>query len=127
MKEMEEKQMNFEYNSNLTFKERVDLVAKEIMSEYPLLSSDDAVKAAALATPVDDKVTNDAKFDRYYFILKNIDPSNEEFSHVFNDAFNVYQKGLKDDKYNTAMLGIIDYVNGMRADFPELLNLDIDN
>lgn len=113
--------MKFEYNKNLTYNDRVSLVAKEIRDEYPLISDHDAALAASFATPVDDKATNDEKFDRYYFIMKVIGKNNDEFSHVFNDAFDLYRDGLNSEIYKNAMFSIIEYATSDR-DFPELLN-----
>ena len=47
--------MKFEYNSNLEFDERIKLVAKEIVDEYPLIEYDVASVAAAHAVPIDDR------------------------------------------------------------------------
>lgn len=111
--------MRFEYNKNLELNERLTLVTKEILDVYPLISEKEAYIAASLATPVDDKLTNDDKFDRYYFIMRTIGKANEEFLHVFNDAFNLYKQGLNKDSYKNAMMSIIDYVTS-NAPFPEL-------
>ena len=112
--------MRFEYNSNLTFDERVRLVVKEIKDEYPLIRDEDAYEAAALASPINtERLENNDKFDRYYFLLHTIRRNGEEFDHVFNDAFNLYQKGLN-EKNSNMMLEIINYVIGDRDTFPEL-------
>ena len=112
--------MKFEYNKDLLFEERVRLVTKEILSEYPLISAQSAKEAASLATPIDDKVLPEDKLDRYYFIMKIIGNKHDEFSHVFNDAFEVYQNGIRDDKYNTLMENIIKYMKGEMEVFPEI-------
>jgi hypothetical protein len=113
--------MRFEYNTDLNFEERVALVRREIQDEYPLINDRDATVAAALAVPVDDKLTNDDKFDRYYFIMHTIRRGDEEFPHVFNDAFNLYQEGLEKEKYRDAMTEIMNYMIGDRDTFPELV------
>ena len=110
--------MKFSYNSNLSFYERITQVAEEIRKEYPLISFKDAAYAAADAIAVDDKVTNDEKFNRYYYIMKIIGRDHDEFSHVFNDAYKVYEDGLKDQLYIQAMENIIEYALGNRDEFP---------
>lgn len=112
--------MRFEYNSNLEFGERVKLVAKEIVDEYPLIGFDEATYAAVHAVPIDDKCTNDDKFDRYYFIMRAIGKNHDEFAHVFNDSYNLYREGFQKDIYNKVMVEIIDYVSSNSNFFPEL-------
>ena len=86
--------MRFEYNTDLNFEERVALVRREIQDEYPLINDRDATVAAALAVPVDDKLTNDDKFDRYYFIMHTIRRGDDEFPHVFNEVTSYNKKIL---------------------------------
>lgn len=112
--------MRFEYNSNLLFSDRLKLVTQEILDEYPLISKDYALIAASLSSTVDDRSTNDDKFDRYYYLLKIIGRDNEEFPHVFNDLFNLYQQGFNKNINNLLTLSIIDYATGNREKFPEL-------
>lgn len=114
--------MRFEYNTDLSFSDRVNLVAKEILDEYPLISKESAITSASFASPVCDKATNDDKFDRYYFIMKEIGRDSDEFPHVFNDAFKLYQQGLNRDIYKNAIEYIIDYAVGNSDYFPELYN-----
>lgn len=113
--------MKYEYNSNLDFENRIVEVAYEIKNEYPSIVIDDAIKAASLSTPIEDKVSNDDKFNRLYNILLTIDKEHEEFPHVFNDAFNLYQDGLKNELYNNVMKEIIKYIEGERLTFPYLV------
>ena len=114
--------MRFEYNSNLLFSDRLKLVTQEILDEYPLISKDYALIAASLSSTVDDRSTNDDKFDRYYFIMKFIGKNHDEFSHVFNDSYNLYKEGFQKDIYNKAMLNIINYASSDSSFFPELLD-----
>lgn len=115
--------MKFKYNSDCTFKERVELVSKEIVDEYPKISIDDAKKIAAFDNPIDDKLTLDDKFYRYYMMLLVIQKNHPEYIRVLNDAFDIYNKGLQDDKLNKLMFEIIKYNNGERPDFPIISEL----
>ena len=113
--------MKFDYNSHLDFMERCSFVANEIQKEYPLISLKEAVRAASFTIPLDDKVTNDIKFDRYYFILRTIGRGHDEFSHVFNDLYDLYVDGFEKVEYNDLMLKIIDYAAGDDISFPDLV------
>ena len=113
--------MRFEYNTNLLFDERIELVAKEIVDVYPDIDIDDALVAAAHAVPVDDKLTNDDRFDRYFFILKTIGRKHRAFYKVFNDAYALYQAGLEKESYKKAMLEMISYANCDTDILPDLV------
>lgn len=114
--------MRFEYNSHLEFEDRVNLVSQEIQDEYPLISEKDAMVAAALAMPIDDKVTGDEKFDRYFYLMHTITKDSDEFTHVFNDAFNLYQDGELQESNQDLMQEIMNYLIGDRDSFPEKAN-----
>ena len=112
--------MRFEYNENLSQKEQSKIVAKEIKDQYPNIDSTAVFMASLLSPPVDDKPTNDEKFERYYYILKNLNPMNEEYLHVFNDLYNVYEDGIETEEYNECMAEIVRYVAKERYTFPDL-------
>ncbi len=116
--------MNYDYNSDLEFKDRVTKVASEIKRVYPLISIDDAIKAAAISNPINGPVTVNDKFDRLYRIMLVIGRDNVEFIHVFNDSYNLYDSGILNDKYVNLMGKIIDYMSGQRDDFPFILEAD---
>ncbi len=111
--------MMYEYDSNLEFEDRVKKVATNIVKEFPLISVDDAIKAAAITTPINTDVpTNDDKFNRLYCIMLTIDREHDEFFHAFNNAFNIYESGLKNEKYNQVFSEIVNYLDGKRDTFP---------
>lgn len=112
--------MKCEYNSDLEFQERLVKVTNEIKKDYPLISTDDAVKIASITLPINDYPTNDDKFDRLYRIMLIIGKDNPEYSHAFNDLYNLYEDGLKNPIYKELMTGIIDYCAGLRDSFPYL-------
>ena len=112
--------MKYEYNANLEFPERVALVSEEIKSAYPLLPDDVVKKAAAISLPINDTVTNDDKFDRLYRILYVIHSDYDEYSHVFNDLYAIFEDGLENNTYIKIVGGLVDYYNGLRDTFPEL-------
>ncbi len=112
--------MKFEYNENLDLKERIEIVALEIKQNYPLIENSAAIMSAILSSSIDDKPTNDEKFERYYFLLQNLNTTNVEYLHVFNDLCNVYEDGLENNIYKKCMIEIINFISGKRFNFPEL-------
>lgn len=112
--------MKFEYNENLDAMDQVEMVAIEIKRQYPEIDDLPVFMSALLASPVDDKPTNEEKFERYYYILKYLDPRNIEFVHVVNDLYDVYEDGIEKKEYNECMSEIMKFVSGEINIFPEL-------
>lgn len=112
--------MKFEYNENLDLKEKIEMVTLEIKKRYPLIEDSAAIMSAILSSSIDDKPTNDEKFERYYFLLQNLNTSNVEYLHVFNDLCNIYEEGLENNIYKKCMAEIINFISGGRSNFPEL-------
>ena len=112
--------MTFEYNVNVDLIPRVKMVRDEIIKQYPLIEETAAVIAASLASSLDDKPTNADKFERCYFILMNLSPTNDEYIHVFNDMYDLYEDGIDNDVYNSCMKEIIKFISHERTTFPLL-------
>lgn len=112
--------MKFEYNENLDLMKRIELVALEIKKRYPNIDDFSLIMSSLLSPSVDDKPTNDEKFERYYYILKFLDPTNIEYLSVFNDLYDVYEDGIKKEQYNDCMMEIIKFIAKERDNFPDL-------
>ena len=112
--------MKFEYNSDKNIEERIKLISNEIINEYPEIDIGSAKKIAVLDNPIDDKLTDDDRFYRYYMIMLVITKNHSSYMSVFNDALNVYKRGLKNDVLISAMNEIIKFNNGERQTFPIL-------
>lgn len=112
--------MKFEYNENLNLEEQTEMVALEIKKQYPYIEDLPVIMSSLLSSPVDDKPTNEEKFERYYYLLKYLNPQNIEYLHIFNDLYNVYEDGIKKDQYNECMLEIIKFISKERMTFPNL-------
>ena len=110
--------MRFEYNEDLEKEDRINLVMDEIKSHYEDVDIYSAYMAALLSSPVDDKPTNDEKFERYYHLLRCLNPKNYSYLHIFNDLYNVYEAGIKKTEYNDCVREIIKYITGERNSFP---------
>lgn len=112
--------MKFEYNSDCTFEERVELVTKEIMEEYPNISLECAQNAAVIDDPIDDKINNNHIFKRYYNVLLTLDKKDPIFNQVCNDLLRIYQSGISDNKLICLMDELMKYVNNRRSTMPLL-------
>ncbi len=110
--------MRYEYDSDLTFVERVAKVANEIHRVYDRITMDQCRRIAALTNPINDYVSNNDKFDRLYKIMLLIDKDHPDFNHVFNDCFKVYEKGSLSESNKTMMFEIVKYLNNERNTFP---------
>lgn len=119
--------MKFNYNKDLEFKERLLKVLSEVKAQYPLINEKSAAIASMMSSPVDDKATNDDKFDRYYFLLKEVSPEDPEYNHIFNDLYNLYEAGFENSIYNNCMEEIINFIEGEREDFPLLSEFYLQN
>ncbi len=112
--------MRFEYNSDCTLEERIDIVKREILDDFPMISEKDAKMIAAISNPVEDKVSNDDIFERYYYMMLILHKDHPAFKNVLKESFDIYIDGLKNPKFNLAMEEILKYMNGERMSFPLL-------
>ena len=104
--------MNYDYNANLKFEERVDIISKEILNAYPSIGKECAIKIASIEMPIDTYDITDAKFKRLSNILffcrndeiiknkviedilksyKNLNIKNEKVDNYVNDII-IYKK-----------------------------------
>lgn len=113
--------MRFEYNSDYPLEERIKIVAKEIRDDYPSISEEHAKLIAAMVRPLEDKVTNDDIFERYYFMMFLLPKNHPAFNSIYREILDIYHDGLNYNLYNKAMEEIIKYANNERNKFP-LLN-----
>ena len=90
------------------------------MKHYPLLDDSAAKMFAVLSSPIDDKPTNSDKFERYYFILMYLNKDNDEFIHVFNDMYDLYEDRIENKSYKTCFEEIINFFDQKRLTFPLL-------
>ena len=112
--------MSFEYNIDLDLNQRIKQVSEEIINRYPLIEHNAAIMSATMSSSIDDKPTNTEKFERYYFLLMFLNKDNDEYIHVLNDMYDVYENGIEDDIYNRCFEEIINYTEHKRDTFPLL-------
>ncbi len=113
--------MKFEYNGNLLEEDRINLVAKEIVNEYPQISIEKAKEAARLEGRIStDKNIHDELNRLYNIMLINCDDRNivlmvyKDFLDLLNDD-NLEENNI----YFNIADGISDYLQNY-ADFPFL-------
>ena len=114
--------MMFEYNAHLSYKKRIEQVAKEIILAYPQISKEDAIIAASQTNKIDSNKTPSEKFDRYYFILKTINKKHKEYNNVLKDLYQLYKLGFNNKIYDCIMRDIIDYSISETKVFPLISN-----
>lgn len=105
--------MNYDYNANLLFEDRVALITNEIIKAYPEIDKDIAMKIAAIEEPISTDNIIDCKYKRLYNILRfNI--NNEKIKNkVIYDMLEYYKevkgKNEKVDKFIDDLLIYIKY------------------
>ena len=99
--------MRYEYNGNLIYEERVALVSKEIMNNYPFINKSEAILISTMEEPITSSVTDIIKFRRLYNILI-VKQDTNTFDIILNDM-------LKLDKNNkiiqNGILKLLEYRN----------------
>ena len=102
--------MNFEYNGNLTYEDRIEQVSKEIKNIYPDISNVDYI--AALEPPITTKFDVDMLFRRLYNIILVNKEDYKIVNNVIHDMIVVLKTIKKDnEKYKNLIVSLIDYVN----------------
>ena len=112
--------MQFEYNGNLDYKDRVKLVANEIIREYPEIEVESARLAASLEDVITTTSTNEIKFKRLYNILFAVQNNKSIFNHVLVDIKNIYELGCNSNIIESMMNELVRFVMKERMDFPIL-------
>ena len=110
--------MKFQSTEHLSTTERLKVVTKEIIKEYPNLNDDDILKIVGLCDIVFDKITEDVIFRRYYYMLLVIKDDKENFDIIYKDMKKYCNEGIK-DKLNRYLYADIErYINGEIESFP---------
>ena len=105
--------MKFEKTEYCDAHERIKIVGKEILYEYPSLDVGDVMKISSLCDIVSDDVNEDVIFRRYYYILFIIYNKDIELSKKIFFDMKKYCKGCLKDKLNEYLYDDIEkYYNG---------------
>lgn len=112
--------MRFEYNGNLLEKDRINLVAKEIVEEYPNINIEKAKCAAMVEGKISSNKTAIDILNRLYNIMLVNQEDKEIVLNVFKDFMNVIKNNTLDDNidiYISLSEAINDYLQNY-SDFP---------
>ena len=110
--------MEFEYNGNLNYMDRVKLVSNEIIRQYPEIEVESAMLAASLEDLITTNPTNEMKFKRLYNILFAVQNNKSIFNHVLIDIKNIYDLGYNSNLVESMMNELIRFIVHDRIDFP---------
>lgn len=101
--------MNYDYNANLTFEERVSIITKDIINKYPFINKETAIKIASLEEPIDNN-KEDIIFKRLSNILLFYQNDINKKNIIINDILKEYRNlNDKDEKINKYISDILDY------------------
>ncbi|MBQ1495963.1 MAG: hypothetical protein IIZ40_01245 [Bacilli bacterium] len=103
--------MKYKYNGHLTFEERVDEVANEIIKVYPV-DKETALKLAAMEEVISSSNIIDIKYKRLSNILRYVNDENIK-SRVIKDILNEYknekEKNTRLDDYISNLVDSLKY------------------
>ena len=95
--------MNYDYNANLSFEERVSIIKNEIIKEYPMIDNDSALKIASIELPIDNDDIENSRYRRLSNILYFYRDNELIKNKVINDMLINYKlikgKNKKIDNY----------------------------
>lgn len=103
--------MKYEYNGNLTEEERINLVANEIINEYPVIDIEAAKVAAMFEGKISKNITANDKLNRLYNIML-VNQNNKIINaKIFKDYLAIIKdnKNGVSDKYIDIVDKIINY------------------
>ena len=114
--------MRYEYNGNLLEDDRINLVAEEIIEQYPQISFEMAKEVAMLEGRISNDKNIEMEFNRLYNIMLVMNGNKMIVKVVYEDLINSLKNNLEDDKINyyyDIALQIANYLIGTRG-FPYL-------
>lgn len=114
--------MKFKNNENCTFAERVSMISREILKEYPTINVNDAIRISSLCDTTGKVVDEDVIFRRYYYILWILGINNPLYSKIFKDMKRYCDGSLKNDLNKVLYDEIVKYDNNEIDEFPIISN-----
>ena len=116
--------MQYEYNGNLLEEDRINLVAKEIITTYPEIPIDKAKESAMLEGRISIDCNLEMVFTRLYNIMLIMSNDKSIVKKVYLDLFNILnvnvnQNDEKIDYYYQVLEEIYNFLNCERT-FPSL-------
>lgn len=110
--------MEFEYNGNLLEEDRIELVSKEIIDKYPMISIEKAKEAAMLEGKISTPKNMLDELNRLYNIMLTNSESKVIVSVVYKDFLKVIEdNNAQSTIYYLMIEQINDYIMGY-SEFP---------
>lgn len=104
--------MNFDYNANLTYEERVASITRDILKEYPV-NKEIAMKIASIELPIDTDNIEDARYRRLsnilFFNQNDLVVKNKVIEDMLNNYKSIKGKYEKIDKYIDELVSYIEF------------------
>ena len=112
--------MQYEYNGNLLEEDRINLVAKEIITTYPEIPIDKAKESAMLEGRISIDCNLEMVFTRLYNIMLIMSNDKSIVKRVYMDLFNILNANQNDGKidYYYQVLEKIYYFLNSEKTFP---------
>ncbi len=114
--------MKYEYNGNLLEEDRINLVAKEIITKYPQINLKQAKEIAMLEGKISTDCNLDTRFNRLYNIMLVMNNDINLVKIIYSDLINILknnQNDVKFDYYYNVALEINNFLKKER-NFPYL-------
>lgn len=99
--------MDYKYNGNMIEKDRIELVASEIIKKYPQISIEKARDIAMLERRISEKENLDMQFTRLYNIMLTMQNNKNIVKLVCSDLVDI----LKSSKENGNLKFYLDVVS----------------
>lgn len=96
--------MEFEYNGHLLEEEKNIQVANEIITKYPNIDFDKALKIASLEDKITTKKTPEIELNRLYNILLLTINNNNIHNEVYKDIKKAYNNYLNNNEYKNSKM-----------------------
>ncbi len=91
--------MNYQYNGHLSEEERIELIATEIVKQYPEINDREAQKIAALEGSISTPCNFDMIFIRLYHIMLIMNQEKEIVRKVYQDLLSYLMESPLTDKF----------------------------
>ena len=100
--------MNYQYNGHLSEEERIEVVATEIVKQYPEINDREAKKIAALEGSISTNCNFDMIFTRLYHIMLIMNQDKKIVRKVYKDLLFCLKENQSTDKIDVYEQTIIE-------------------
>ena len=114
--------MNYQYNGHLSEEERIELIATEIVKQYPEINDREAQKIAALEGSISTPCNFDMIFIRLYHIMLIMNQEKEIVRKVYQDLLSYLMESPLTDKFYFYQQVIIEIYRFLRTSMRKSLD-----